>query len=205
MNKQPLIHIVEDDESLRTALIRLLDAAGFEVRDYASTGAFLLQPLENRAGCILLDVHLPGPSGLELQAALQKQGLPLPIIFLTAHADVASSVKAMKAGAIDFLEKPVEREVLLEAIERALQRNQSERNARIEEDRLRTCFESLTPREREVFERIVTGKLNKQIADELGIGERTVKAQRAQVMLKLGVDSAAELGRLAERLHRASS
>jgi FixJ family two-component response regulator len=204
MTTKPLIHVVDDDDSLRTALLRLLEAAGFEARGYASTGAFLLQPPDDRPGCILLDVRLPGPSGLELQTALQRQELALPIIFLTAHADVASGVRAMKAGAVDFLEKPVKRDILLDALERALYRNESERRARSEERRLRVRFESLTPREREVFDRIVAGKLNKQIADELGIGERTVKAQRAQVMLKLGVDSAAELGRLAERFHRTS-
>ena len=204
MSTKPLIHVVDDDSSLRTALLRLLEAAGFEARGYASTGAFLLQPPDDRPGCILLDVRLPGPSGLELQAALLRQDLALPIIFLTAHADVASSVRAMKAGAVDFLEKPVKRDILLDALERALYRNESERRARGEEHRLRARFESLTPREREVFDRIVAGKLNKQIADELGVGERTVKAQRAQVMLKLGVDSAAELGRLAEKFHRTS-
>jgi FixJ family two-component response regulator len=159
----------------------------------------------DRPGCILLDVRLPGPSGLELQTALQRQGVALPVIFLTAYADVASSVRAMKAGAVDFLEKPVERDTLLDALQRALTRDAGERRARDEEHRLRARVESLTPREREVFDRVVAGKLNKQIADELGIGERTVKAQRAQVMLKLGVDSAAELGRLAEQFQRTSS
>jgi FixJ family two-component response regulator len=205
MNARPLIHIVDDDESLRTALLRLLDVVGFEARAYASTGAFLLQPPDDRPGCILLDVRLPGPSGLELQTALRRQGVTLPVVFLTAHADVASSVQAMKAGAVDFLEKPVNRDILLNALQRALDRDSAERSLRNEEQRLRARFESLTPREREVFELVVSGKLNKQIADELGIGERTVKAQRSQVMLKLGVDSAAELGRLAEQLNRKSN
>jgi FixJ family two-component response regulator len=202
MSARPLIHVVDDDESLRTALLRLLDVVGFETRGYASTGAFLLQPPDDRPGCILLDVRLPGPSGLELQTALQRQGVTLPVIFLTAYADVPSSVKAMKAGAVDFLEKPVDRDILLNALQRALDRDSTERRLRDEEQRLRARFESLTPREREVFDLVVVGKLNKQIADELGIGERTVKAQRSQVMLKLGVDSAAELGRLAEQLNR---
>ena len=205
MSATPLIHVVDDDESLRTALLRLLEAAGFEARGYASTGAFLLQPGDDRPGCILLDVRLPGPSGLELQTALQRQGVALPVIFLTGHADVASSVRAMKAGAVDFLEKPVGRDTLLDALQRALTRDESQRTTRDEERRLRARFESLTPREREVFDLVVVGKLNKQIADKLGIGERTVKAQRSQVMLKLGVDSAAELGRLAEQLNRTAS
>jgi FixJ family two-component response regulator len=205
MRSTPLIHVVDDDDSLRTALLRLLEAAGFEARGYVSTGAFLLQPPDDGPGCILLDVRMPGPSGLELQSALQRQGVALPIIFLTAYADVASSVRAMKAGAVDFLEKPVERDTLLDALQRALTRDAGERRARDDAHSLRARVESLTPREREVFDRVVAGKLNKQIADELGIGERTVKAQRAQVMLKLGVDSAAELGRLAEQFQRTSS
>jgi len=201
----PLIHVVDDDESLRTALLRLLAAAGFEASGYASTGEFLLKPPPDRPGCVLLDVRLPGPSGLDLQAALQRQGVALPVIFLTGHADVASSVRAMKAGAVDFLTKPVRRETLLEALSRALERDATQRALREEIGRLRERFGSLTNREREVFERVVAGKLNKQIAGDLGIAERTVKAERAQVMVKLGVSSAAELGRLAERLRQLSS
>jgi len=204
MSNTPLIHVVDDDEALRTALLRLLGAAGFEARGYASTGDFLLQPPPDRPGCVLLDVRMPGPSGLELQAALQRQGLALPVVFLTGHADVASSVRAMKAGAVDFLAKPVERETLLDALRRALARDALQRTGRDEAHRLRARFASLTPREREVFDRIVAGRLNKQIADELGIAERTVKLQRAQVMAKLEAGSAAELGRLAERLRHLS-
>jgi FixJ family two-component response regulator len=200
MSEAPLIHVVDDDESLRTAVLRLLDAAGFEAIGYGSTGDFLLNPLPDRAGCVLLDVRMPGPSGLDLQAALHRQGVTLPVVFLTGYADVGSSVQAMKAGAVDFLSKPVDRETLLPALQRALARDAIQRTARDEANRLRARFASLTPREREVFDRIVAGKLNKQIADELMISERTVKAERAQVMAKLGVGSAAELGRLAERL-----
>jgi len=196
----PLIHVVDDDESLRTALLRLLDAAGFEARGYASTGDFLLHPPPDRHGCLLLDVRLPGPSGLELQAALLRQGVALPIVFLTGHADVASSVRAMKAGAVDFLSKPIERDALLDALRRALARDALERAARDDGRQLRARFDSLTPRERAVFDRVVLGRLNKQIAEELGIAERTVKLQRAQLMAKLGVGSPVELGRLDERL-----
>jgi FixJ family two-component response regulator len=204
MSTTPLIHVVDDDESLRKALLRLLDAAGFEARGYASTGDFLLNPPPDRPGCLLLDVRMPGPSGLDLQEALQSRGITLPIVFLTAHADVASSVRAMKAGAVDFLMKPVKRDTLFDALQRALQRDALQRSAREEEDQLRALFVSLTRREREVFDHITAGKLNKQIADELGIAERTVKLQRAQVMAKLGADSVAELGRLAERLRHLS-
>jgi FixJ family two-component response regulator len=205
MSARPLIHVVDDDESLRTALLDLLDAAGFEARGYASTGDFLLDPPPDRPGCVLLDVRLPGPSGLELQAAMQRQGATLSVIFLTGHADVATSVRAMKAGAVDFLEKPVGRDTLLDAIQRALVHDGAQRNERDKERRRGARLSVLTPREREIFDRIVAGKLNKQIADELGIGLRTVKAYRAQLMVKLGVDTAAELGRLAGELRDAST
>jgi FixJ family two-component response regulator len=193
----PIIHVVDDDDSLRTAMLELLDAAGFEARGYASSGEFLLSPPRDKPGCVLLDVRLPGPSGLDLQSGLRGHGVTLPVIFLTGHADVPSSVRAMKAGAVDFLEKPVTREILLDAIRRALEQDATRRGARNEAQRQSTRLAVLTVREREVFDRIVEGKLNKQIADELGIGLRTVKAYRAQLMIKLGVGSAAELGRLA--------
>lgn len=201
MNDTPLIHVVDDDESLRTALLRLLGAAGFEARGYASTGDFLLQPPPDRPGCVVLDLRLPGgPSGLDLQAALKGKGITLPVLFLTGHADVPTSVRAMKAGAVDFLEKPIERQALFDALQRALAQDQRQRAARDQADSLRARFARLAPREREVFELIVAGKMNKQIADELGIAERTVKAERAQVMEKLGANTAVELGGLAERL-----
>jgi FixJ family two-component response regulator len=205
MSTAPLIHVVDDDSSMRTALLLLLGEAGFEARGYSSTGDFLLQPLPDRPGCLLLDLRLPGPSGLELQEALQRQNIMLPIVFLTGHADVSSSVRAMKAGAVDFLTKPVKRDILLDAVHRALERDATERTAREEADRLQVRFASLTQRQREVFDRIVAGRLNKQIADELGIAERTVKREREQVMAKLDANSAAELGRLAELLHRSTA
>jgi len=202
MTAIPLIHIVDDDESMRTALQRLLTEGGFQTRVYGSTGAFLLQPLPDQPACLLLDVRLPGPSGLELQAALQRQNVEVPVIFLTGHADVASSVRAMKAGAIDFLEKPVEPDVLFAAIRGALAKDESRRAAREATGRQRERLDGLTPQERQVFEGIVAGKLNKQIAHELGISERTVKTRRAEVMAKLGADSVAELVRQAEQLRR---
>ena len=200
MNTRPLIHVVDDDDSLRTALLRLLGASGYEAQGYASTGDFLLSPPPDRPGCLLLDVRMPGPSGLDLQAALQRQGIGLPIVFLSGYADVVTSVRAMKAGAVDFLTKPVTREDLMDALHRALERDARQRQARADAAWLRACFAKLTARERAVFDRIVAGRLNKLIADELGIAERTVKLQRAQLMAKLGVRSAAELGLLAERL-----
>lgn len=197
VNPRPLIHVVDDDESLRVSLLELVAAAGFDARGYASTGEFLLDPLPARPGCVLLDVRMPGPSGLDLQAALQRRDVALPIVFLTGHADVTTSVRAMKAGAVDFLEKPVTRDTLLEALARALDVDAARRAARDDEHRHSKRLAALTPREREVFDRIVAGKLNKQIAAELGLGLRTVKAYRAQLMEKLGVATAAELGRLA--------
>ena len=152
---------------------------------------------------MLLDVRMPGPSGLDLQAALRERGITLPVIFLTGHGDVSTSVRAMKTGAVDFLTKPVERETLFEALHRALALDASGREPTRRGDR--ACvqrFATLTPREREVFELVVAGRLNKQIAGQLGIAERTVKADRAQVLAKLGVGSAAELGALAERLRQ---
>ena len=197
MDTTPLIHVVDDDESLRASLLDLLDAAGFEARGYPSTGAFLLDPPPDRPGCVLLDVRMPGPSGLDLQAALQRQGITIPIVFLTGHADVSTSVRAMKAGAVDFLEKPVTRETLRDAIKHALASDSVRRTARDAVKRRGAKLAVLTAREREVFDRIVAGKLNKHVADELGISLRTVKAYRAQVMQKLGVDTAAELGKFA--------
>lgn len=200
MTTSPLIHVVDDDESLRAALLRLLDIAGFEARGYASAGEFLLHPPPDRPSCLLLDMLMPGPSGLDLQAALEENGVALPIVFLTGHAEVPSTVQAMKAGAVDFLEKPIQRDALLAALGRALARDAAQRAAGVEAARLRALFATLSEREREVFDRIVAGKLNKQIADELGSSERTIKTQRAHLMIKLGVDSAAELGVLAEKL-----
>jgi FixJ family two-component response regulator len=201
MNPTPIIHVVDDDESFRTAMLRLLGAAGFEAHGYGSTGDFLLHPTPDRPGCVLLDLRLPGgPSGLDLQAVLESHGALMPVIFLSGHADVPSTVKAMKAGAVDFLTKPVEREELFGAIHAALARDAEARASRDESGRLRALLATLTPREREILDLVAAGKLNKQIAADLAIAERTVKLHRAQMMDKLGVGTAAALGRLAERL-----
>jgi FixJ family two-component response regulator len=201
MTAPAVIHVIDDDDSLRTAVERLLQAAGYRVRTYASAGEFLLDPPGDALGCLLLDVRMPGPSGLELQEALTRQGINLPVIFLSAHGDLPTGVRAMKAGALDFLTKPVERETLLAAVGRALEVHAAQRAARGLVCQLLSRFGLLTARERAVFDLIVAGKLNKQIAGELGIAERTVKAQRAQVMSKLGATNAAELGKIAAQLH----
>lgn len=200
MTAPPLIHIVDDDDSLRSALQRLLAAAGYRVKAYASAGDFLLDPPGDAPGCLLLDLNMPGPSGIELQEALSRHGVRLPVIFVTGYGDLATGVRAMKAGAVDFLSKPIEREPLLNAVARALELDAAQRAARGEDAQLRARLAQLTAREREVFELVVAGRLNKQIADVLGIAERTVKAQRAQVMAKLGAANAAELGRIAAQL-----
>jgi FixJ family two-component response regulator len=201
MTARPVVHIVDDDDSLRGAMGRLLAAAGRAVRTYASAGEFLLDPPADAPGCLLLDVHLPGPSGLDLQEALTRHRIALPVIFLTGHGDLQTGVRAMKAGAVDFLTKPVERDVLFGAVDRALAVDAARRAERQSATDLQARYAQLTPREREVFELVVAGQLNKQIAGRLGVGERTVKAQRAQVMAKLGAATAAELGRIAALLH----
>jgi len=196
----PVIHVVDDDESLRTAVMRLLHAAGYEVRSHASVGEFLLARQPDTPGCLVLDVQMPGPSGLDLQEAFCQRHDALPIIFLTGHGDIPTSVRAMKAGAVDFLTKPVERPVLLKAVRDALARDEQGRKDREREGTLRARLEALTPRERAVFTLVTAGKANKQIAAELGTSERTVKAHRAQVMEKLRVTSLAELVHVADRL-----
>jgi FixJ family two-component response regulator len=174
----PIIHVVDDDDSMRTAVTRLLQAAGYEVRSHASVREFLLARQPDTPGCLVLDVQMPGPSGLDLQEAFAQRNDGLPIIFLTGQGDIAMSVRAIKAGAVDFLTKPVERPVLLKAVQDALARDEQGRKDAEREGTLRARFETLTPREREVFTLVTAGKANKQIAAELGTSERTVKAQR---------------------------
>jgi len=197
-----VIHLVDDDESLRNALQRLLTAAGYRVQTYASAGDFLLEPPGDAPGCLVLDLRMPGPSGLDLQEALKRHGVRLPVIFLTGHGDLPTGVRAMKAGAVDFLTKPVERETLFAAVAHAIEVDAAQRAARSTHSDLQARYAQLTSRERAVLDGVVAGKLNKQIAGDLGVAERTVKAQRAQVMAKLGATNAAELGKIAEQLRK---
>ena len=195
------VHVVDDDASFRTAIERRLKLAGYRVATYPSAQQLLdCLPDDNEPGCILLDVHIPGLSGPELQGRLNELGLTLPIVFLTGHADTPTTVRTIKAGAEDFLTKPVESELLLGAIERAMARHATVRDERSRLGEVRALAAELTPRERQVFSLVVRGKLNKQIAHELGTTERTVKAHRHQVMEKMKVRSLAELVTLAERL-----
>lgn len=196
----PVIHIVDDDVSFRTAVARLLQASGYEVALYESARQLLEKPLDLEPGCLLLDVRMPGLSGPELQARLAKTGNTLPIVFLTGHGDIRMSVRAIKAGAEDFLLKPVSRKTLIEAIQRALVRQEEAREQNLRLGSLRALVATLTPRESEVFALIVRGKLNKQIAHELGTSERTIKAHRHAVMQKLKVGSLAEAVSIAERI-----
>lgn len=199
-SSESLIHLIDDDDSLRKAVARLLQAAGYTVRTYSSAGEFLIADPGAGPGCIVLDVRMPGPSGLELQSALARKGNRLPIIFLTGHGDIPMSVQAIKAGAIDFLTKPVQSESLLAAVENALEICRQRRGQQQRADFLRDCYQSLSEREREIFKQVVQGRLNKQIAASLGIAERTVKAHRSHVMEKMQVGSLAELVRVAGEL-----
>jgi RNA polymerase sigma factor (sigma-70 family) len=194
-----VIHVVDDDSSFRSAIARLLNAAGYEVALYETSQQLLDRPPTRMSDCILLDVQMPGLSGLQLQDRLSKLGNRLPIVFLSGHADIPTSVRAIKAGAEDFLTKPVTKEHLLESIRRALDHAEEVRARSEQADALFARVASLTPRERQVFALVVRGMLNKQIAHELGTSERTVKAHRHMVMQKCGVRSVAELVMIAER------
>lgn len=194
------IHIIDDDDALRTALSRLLMACGYQVTVYESGTAFLQAESGDEAGCILLDVDMPGLTGLQLQDHLRARGSILPIVFLTGNGDIAMSVRAIKAGAEDFLPKPIGKEALLDAIERAMQRYTEATAQNSQMLGLRSRADSLTAREREVFALVVQGLLNKQIAYQLGNTERTVKAHRHSLMEKLDAGSVAELVMMASRL-----
>jgi two-component system response regulator FixJ len=197
---QPTVHVVDDDGSFLTAMSRLLRASGFAVKTYGSANEFLAQRDADEPGCVVADLWMPEVGGLDLQAALARARHPLPLLFLTGHADTASTVRAMRSGAEDFLEKCAPKELLLDAVQRALARDEREREVRIRQRQLCDRFESISAREREVLEHVLEGKLNKQIASDLGIHERTVKVHRKSIMTKLGVRSVAALVRLTQAI-----
>jgi len=195
----PMVFVVDDYAPGRKSISRLLRAAGFVVAAFASAQEFLAQYDPAACGCLVLDLAMPGVSGLELQSILADKGSFLPIIFLTAHGDVSTSVQAMKHGAVDFLMKPVNDEDLLKAVRMAIEKDRVLRREQTELFEIRERLATLTPREREVLEYVVAGRLNKQIASDLGTVEQTVKVHRAHVMQKMKVHSVAELVRLTER------
>ena len=196
-----LVHVVDDDVAFRTAIERRLKKAGYEVMTYPSAQHLLNRlPSESELGCILLDVRIPGLNGPELQDRLSELGSTLPIVFLTGHPDVPTTVRTIKAGAEDFLTKPVSSDELLRAIERAIAHHEVTRSLKSKLDMVRAHLGKLTPREREVFELVIRGQTNKQVARALGGTERTIKAHRHRVMEKMHVRSLAELVSLAERV-----
>ncbi|MEO5730270.1 MAG: response regulator [Byssovorax sp.] len=197
------VFLVDDDPSVLSALGRLLRSAGYTVEAHADPRAFLERAAAALCGCVVVDLRMPELGGLELQEELARRGCLLPLVFLTGHGDVPSTVRAMKAGAIDFLSKPCEDTDLLAAVDRALAREREGRAAREVQEARRTRFEELTPREREVCLRVAQGRLNKQIAAELGTAEKTIKVHRGRVMEKLGMESVADLVRFVDRLQDA--
>jgi FixJ family two-component response regulator len=199
-NGDAIVFVVDDDDSVRRSTERLVRPLGFGIQTFASAREFLDGARLDRPACLVLDVHMPGLSGLDLQSELAQRGVEIPIVFLTGHGDIPMTVRAMKAGAVEFLTKPVKSRELLAAIRGAVERGRASHRERREIDALRERYERLTPREREVLPLVVAGMLNKQIAGELAASERTIKFHRAHIMQKMAAESLADLVRMAERL-----
>ena len=196
----PTVYVVDDDAAVRRSLLRLLCSAGWNVEAFASAGDLLQRAPIRGPGCVLLDVNMPGMNGLELQNRMDQAGIPLPVVFLTGKGDISMSVQAMKHGAVDFLVKPVEETVLFQALEEAIARQVAEAATRNNHDGIRSRLDRLSEREREVLEQVLQGRLNKQIAYDLGIAEKTVKAHRGRVMEKMEAHTVAELVHLCDTI-----
>ena len=196
---QPKVFIVDDDHSVRKALTRLMRSVGLDVETFSSADEFLKRDPHDGPACLVLDVRMPGLSGLDLQAELVRANRTLSVVFISGHGNIPMSVQAIKAGAVDFLEKPFEEQALLNAVHQALQKDSAARQELSELNEIQKRVDSLTPREREVFALVVTGMLNKQIAFELGTSEKTIKVHRARLMQKMRAESLADLVRLAEK------
>lgn len=195
-----IVYLVDDDAAILRALQRLIRSVGLEVETFGSANEFLKHDPPDGPACVVADIRMPGLSGLDLQKELQSSGLNIPVIFLTGHGTVPISVRAMKGGAVDFLQKPVDEQLLLDGIHRAIEIDKKERKERKRQDLLQSRLSSLTTREREVFAQVIQGLLNKQIAFELGTSEKTIKVHRSRVMQKMQAASLADLVRMGERL-----
>jgi FixJ family two-component response regulator len=200
MSEAPIVHIIDDDESMRMVLDSLLRSVGLRTLTYASVKAFLDAPRLDTAGCLVLDVRMPGIGGLDFQSQLAELGIHLPVILMTGYGDVPMSVRGMKAGAVDFLTKPFRDQDMLDAIAVAIKRDQARRVTDAEEGRLRERFATLSPREQQVLQRVAAGKMNKQVAGDLALSEITVKIHRGAAMRKMGARTLADLVRMAEAL-----
>jgi len=200
MSEEAIIHIVDDDASLRTALQALFRSVGMKAKAYDSVRAFLDAERVNAPGCLLLDVRLPGTSGLDFQGQLDSLGIDLPVIMMTGHGDIPMSVRAMKAGAVDFLPKPFREQDLLDAVALAVERHRGQRSEREDQESLRKRFDSLSKREQQVMTLVTIGRLNKEVADDLHLSEITIKIHRGSAMRKMGATTLAELVRMAEAL-----
>jgi len=199
--QRPVVYVVDDDPAIRSLLIKLVKSIGLPVEAFASSQEFLSSARPEGPACLVLDVRLPGLSGLELQERLVQSGVDIPVIFITGFGNIPQSVRAMKAGAVDFLEKPFENQALLDAVNRALDRSRVSLGHNLELREIHDRVKSLTPREHEVFVRVAAGLANKQVADELALSEKTVKIHRANVMRKMQAPTFAELVRMAEKLN----
>jgi FixJ family two-component response regulator len=201
MNAEAVVHIVDDDESLRDALASLFRSVGLQICSYGSARDFIDAPRPDAPSCIVLDVRLPGMSGIDFQAQLADLGIPLPVVLMTGHGDIPMSVRAMKAGAIDFLQKPFRDQDMLDAVSAVIDRDRARRSADSKAAGIRDRFATLSPREQQVMTLVTAGKMNKQVAGDLGLSEITVKIHRGAAMRKMGARTLADLVRMAELLN----